>query len=48
MNIFGEFVSCVKLLGDITIIVPLIREKVRKNLVFPEILKSSSEKVMAS
>ena len=46
MIIFGEFVSCV--LGDITIIVPLIREKVRKKLVLPVILKSLSDKVMAS
>ena len=43
-----EFVSCVKKFVDITVIVPLIEEKVRKSLVLEMLLKSSSDKVMAS
>ena len=48
MKVACEFVSCVTKFVDITTIVPLIEEKERKNSVLPVLLKSSSDKFMAS
>ena len=48
MKVACEFVSCVTKIVDITAMVPLIEEKERKNSVLPVLLKSSSDKVMAS